>query len=156
MNPMHLPEFRWNSARRYQCYLTGNGRLPSDPGIIATGIEIEGEGMLDISYHAVRHLAGMIGWESPEAVETREARMRADLELAEAVRDDAVAQFQALEAVAKRTEASFKRELKAATVEMQVKRDQALARVAELEQQLELLQAGGEVPEHLPTEGASL
>lgn len=98
MNQYIKDDFNFRSASPNRCYLTGLPKADGDEGVIGTGVLIEGEGELDISFEAVRTLARMIGWESPEEVETRRASLYSEVEYQKAVAADAVAQFQLKEA----------------------------------------------------------
>lgn len=98
MNPRIIDDFTGRSAARYRCYLTDQPKREEDHGVICTGITIEGEGSLDLSFAAVEELAHMIGWTSPEEDGIRRSRQEAEVEFHKAVAADAVAQFQALEA----------------------------------------------------------
>lgn len=97
--------------------------------------------MLDISFQAVRHLAGMIGWESPAAVADRERQLRAELEYQTAVAADAQSQFVALEAAAKKTASGLKKEYVAQTAEVRAENKAQAERLIELELELQELRA---------------
>lgn len=98
MNPRIQEDFTYKSAARNRCYLTDRDKRPEDAGVINTGVWIDGEGSLDISFQAIEELASIIGWQSPAQVEADTAALRAEVEYQKAVAADAVAQFQLAEA----------------------------------------------------------
>lgn len=129
-----FPEFDHLSARGATCYLLNIPRPKEDDYIVRTGVDIDFEGVLDLSVRAIKELARFIGWEDPASFESRLERAEIEIELSHAVRDDAVAQFHGAEEALKAE--------KAKVAVMQKKLDAMERRVANLEAELEADNAG--------------
>lgn len=120
---VEIDDFGWQSANPLKCFVLNRPRQAGEKAF-RIGMIDEERGTLDISEAAVTQMAQMCGWKSPEEYEELEVanevqhnqllamkedliaagklspdirQLVHDLDLAEAVRDDAIAQFQAAE-----------------------------------------------------------
>lgn len=126
MNPTKLSNFTPLSASKGSCYFLNKRKPDTDEYIVDTGIMIDFEGQLQLCQDAIKDLARFIGWQPPEYYEGKVARAEREAELAAAVRDDAVGQFQHLEA-----------QMKAAKKVAAATEKAHAAEVAELRRQIE-------------------